>query len=164
MRKRDRLEYEWLFRASYPAVLRTVHLILRDHSRAEEICQDAFLQLLERWGTVANYEHPEAWVRKVAVRMALRDSSRERRRPVLEHQVEPAPAVEQSTDVDLARAVAGLPPMQRAAVVLYYLEDRPVLEVARVLQVSTSTVKQHLFRARARLAEVLGEEVTEDVR
>jgi RNA polymerase sigma-70 factor (ECF subfamily) len=48
--------------------------------------------------------------------------------------------------------------MQRAAVVLYYWEDRPVAEIARVLEVSESTVKQHLHRARHRLAELLEEE------
>jgi RNA polymerase sigma factor (sigma-70 family) len=167
VQQRQRDEYEWLFRASYPAVLRTVFLVTRDFGRAEEICQDAYLQLLEHWSTVYDYEHPEAWVRKVAVRMAIRASTRERRRFHLEivgrDHVEEQQRMEWP-DVDLARALTSLAPMQRAAVVLYYFEDRPVLEVARVLQVSTSTVKQHLHRARHRLAELLGEEVAEDVR
>ena len=166
MQGRQRDEYEWLFRATYPTVLRTVFLITRDHSRAEEVCQDAYLQLLEHWSRVSDYERPEAWVRKVAVRMAIRVSSREQRRVALEvagRNIGGETRVEHWPDVDLARALASLAPMQRAAVVLYYFEDRPVLEVARVLQVSTSTVKQHLHRARQRLAELLGEEVTEDV-
>jgi RNA polymerase sigma-70 factor (ECF subfamily) len=53
--------------------------------------------------------------------------------------------------------------MQRAAVVLFYWEDQSVREVARALQVSESTVKQHLYRARHRLADVLGEQVSDDV-
>ena len=60
--------------------------------------------------------------------------------------------------------MAALAPMQRAAVALYYWEDRPVLEIARLLQVSESTVKQHLYRAREHLAVALREEVTGDVR
>ena len=67
-------------------------------------------------------------------------------------------------DPDVARAVAELAPMQRAAVVLYYWEDRPVHEVAQILEVSDSTVKQHLHRARHRLALRLGEAVTDDAR
>jgi RNA polymerase sigma-70 factor (ECF subfamily) len=54
--------------------------------------------------------------------------------------------------------------MRRAAVVLYYWDDRPVAEIARMLQVSESTIKQHLHRARKRLADLLSEEVTEVVR
>jgi RNA polymerase sigma-70 factor (ECF subfamily) len=53
--------------------------------------------------------------------------------------------------------------MQRAAVVLYYWEDRPIAEIAHALGVSESTVKQHLHRARRRLAQILGEEVAGDV-
>ncbi len=45
---------------------------------------------------------------------------------------------------------------------LYYLEDLPVDEVATLLNVSTSTVKQHLHRARARLSTLLSE-TTEEV-
>ncbi len=164
MRRAERAEYEWLFRASYPSVRRSVYLVLRDLGRAEEICQDAFVQLWEKWSVVSQYEHPEAWVRKVAVRMAIREAGRERRRPWLERAATPETGTTPAHDVALAEAVAALTPMQRAAVVLYYYEDRPVLEVARVLQVSASTVKQHLHRARARLAETLGEEVEDDVR
>lgn len=163
MHGEDRREYEGLFRASYSSVLRTVSLITRDQARAEEICQDAFVTLYEKWAVVSEYEHPEAWVRKVAVRSAIRTTGRDRRRAVLEfvHQggARPDPSW---PDVDLARALGALPRRQRAAIVLFYLHDLSVGEVARVLGVSESSVKQHLYRARHRLAEALGEEV--DVR
>lgn len=166
MRDERRLEYEGVFRSAYPSVLRAVVLITRDRARGEEICQDAFLLLLQRWAVVSDYEYPEAWVRKVAVRKAVRAVRRDGRRHALEllgrrrteDAVSPA-----WPDVDLARALADLAPKQRAAVVLHYLEDLPVSEVARVLEVSESTVKQHLFRARHRLAVLLGEEVVDHV-
>lgn len=167
MRENQRLEYEWLFRTSYSSVLRSTFLIVRDRGRAEEVCQDAFLRLLENWGTVSEFEHPEAWVRKVAVRMAIRQAQREQRRPLLERvgARSTVPATDTAfPDPDLATALAALTPMQRAAVVLYYYEDRPVDEIARALRVSSSTVKQHLLRARSRLAALLGEEVADDVR
>jgi RNA polymerase sigma-70 factor (ECF subfamily) len=47
---------------------------------------------------------------------------------------------------------------QRSAVVLHYLVDLPVEEVARRMGVSASTVKVHLFRARKHLRELLGDE------
>ena len=68
----------------------------------------------------------------------------------------PRPEIE--PDVDPQTRSPTLAPRQRAAVVLHYYDDLPVLEVARVLNVSESTIKQHLHRARARLAELLGEE------
>jgi len=160
MRDADRVEFEWVFRSAYASVLRTSYLVLRDRGRAEEVTQDAFVRLYERWRGVFAIEHPEAWVRQVAVRAAIRRAQRERFIPLLRDVPETA-AVDHVPDVDLARALATLPPRQRAAVALFYLEDRPVNEVAGLLGVSASTVKQHLFRARARLAAVLGETVAD---
>ena len=164
MRASERTEFEWIFRSTYPAVLRTTYLVLHDRGRAEEVTQDAFLRLCERWRSVQRVENPEAWVRRVAVRAAVRSAQRTRLRSA------PLPDDDQPwwddlPDVDLARAVASLAPQQRAAVALHYLDDLPVEEVAHHLGVTPSTVKQHLFRARARLATLLCEpvEVIHDV-
>ena len=152
---------EVLFRREFATVARTVFLIVHDRGRAEEIAQDAFVKLLQRWATVSSYERPDAWVRRVAIRMAVRQARRELRRPSIEKLA--GAGVERVPDLDVAVAVAALAPMQRASVVLYYWEDRPVAEIAELLGVSDSTVKQHLHRGRARLARVLHEEVSEDV-
>jgi RNA polymerase sigma-70 factor (ECF subfamily) len=53
--------------------------------------------------------------------------------------------------------------MQRAVVVLYYFEDRPTPEIVEILEMSQSTVRVHLTRARRRLADLLREEVDNDV-
>jgi len=139
-------------------VLRTTYLVLHDRGRAEEVTQDAFLRLYERWRGVSAIEHPEAWVRRVAVRAAVRSAQRTRLRTAPPPD-EDRPTWDELPDVDLARAVASLAPQQRAAVALYYLDDLKVEDVARHLGVSASTVKQHLFKARTRLASLLSESV-----
>ena len=78
MRKRDQEEFERVFRSAYRSVLLTASLVLQDRGRAEEVTQDAFLRLYERWGGAVVFEHPAAWVRRVAVRDAIRRSKRER--------------------------------------------------------------------------------------
>jgi RNA polymerase sigma factor (sigma-70 family) len=159
VQREDRADYEWLFRATFARIHRSVTLILRDRDRAEEITQEAFLKLLENWRKVSGYEQPEAWVRRVAIRLAVREARREGWRFTKEREtVHTSPVAE--PDADLARAVATLAPRQRAAVVLHYYSDLPVLEVARILNVSESTVKQHLLRARQRLAHLLSEEAS----
>jgi RNA polymerase sigma factor (sigma-70 family) len=156
-------EYDWYFRASFAPVCRTVFLIVHDRCLAEDITQEALYRMLRHWHTVSRYEAPEAWVRRVAIRIAVREMQRAAARPVKERLGQPVPLERDLPDPDLARAVAALAPMQRAAVVLYYWEDRPVAEIARALGVSESTVKQHLHRARHRIADLLGEEVSGDV-
>jgi DNA-directed RNA polymerase specialized sigma24 family protein len=71
-------DYADFFRAEFAAVLRTVELMLRDHARAEELVQDAFVQLLVNWPKVSTYERPEGWVRRVAIRLAIRSLRRDR--------------------------------------------------------------------------------------
>ena len=150
-------EFTWFFRAEYPAVVRTAYLVTHDREAAADIAQEAFTKLLVRWKRISKYDRPDAWVRRVAIRLAVRWARRER----LQH----APTTEDSSagipgaDLDLLRAVRSLPGSQRAAVVLFYYEDRPVAEVAEILDCSTSTAKVHLHRARKRLAELLGEAV-----
>ena len=155
-------EYSWFYQAEYTNVARSVFLILRDRPRAEDIAQDAFVQLYAHWWKVSRYERPDAWVRRVAIRMAVRHAKRERRRAILELDVD-EPALRGPVDVDLLRAIGELPATQRAAVVLFYFEDRPIAEIVDVLGSSEGAVKMSLQRARRRLAELLAEEVGDDV-
>ena len=145
------------FKQEYPAIERAVLMIVRDRGRAEEIAQDAFVQLFSRWSKVERYERPGAWVRRVAIRMAVRAAKRDRMRAVIER----APRTEERdpiVDIDLAAAIRLLPPCQQAALVLFYLEDLPVAEVAQILGRAEVTVRSTLHRARHRLAQVLRED------
>jgi RNA polymerase sigma-70 factor (ECF subfamily) len=145
------------FLAEHGSVLRTVQLILGDRQAAEDATQEAFYRLLVHWRKVSQYERPGAWVRRVAIRIAVRARRRERF-DELELSVQDA---ESASRVDLQRALRGLSPAQRAAVVLFYYEDRPIGEVASLMEISGGAVKTHLHRARKHLAEVLGEELND---
>ena len=151
-------EYARLFRREFGPVTRTVTLIVRDREQAEDIAQDAFLQLLRQWPKVSTYERPDAWVRRVAIRLAMRAVRRDRLWSVIRHDVRTTPPVA-PRDLDVLDAVRRLTGMQRAAVVLFYFEDRPVTEIADLLGCAEATARVHLHRGRRRLAELLGEEV-----
>ena len=162
MRDSERVEFEWVFRSTYPSVLRTTYLVLHDRGRAEDVTQDAFLRLYERWRAS----------RRSITRRPGYGGSRSAR-----PSVGPEDATADASPPDDRPSWTGSrtstwpgrwrrsPPQQRAAVALYYLDDLPVEDVAHHLGVSTSTVKQHLFRARRRLAAMLSEtvEVSSDV-
>ena len=153
-------QYTALFRDEFPAVARTAYVILHNRQAAEDVAQQAFTQLLVHWRKVSQYDQPEAWVRRVAIRLAARGVRRERIRTLLHQQIEPPPQ-RLSRDLDLLHALKALPPQQRAAVALFYFEDRPVLEIADLLHCSESTAKAHLFKARKRLASLLHEDEDE---
>jgi RNA polymerase sigma factor (sigma-70 family) len=151
-------DFTRFFEVEFQSVVRTAYFILHDRQSAEDIAQDAFAQLYLHWKKVAAYERPDAWVRRVAIRMAVRAAGREHRRRDLERDVAPS-AVANPRDFDLVRAVRQLPPQQRAAVALFYFEDRPLAEIAHILDCAEPTARVHLVKARRRLGELLGEEV-----
>jgi RNA polymerase sigma-70 factor (ECF subfamily) len=148
--------FEEIFRREYPRVLRTVALIVLDAEVAAEVTQEAFVQLHLKWPRVAEYERPGAWVRRVAIRKAVRGRRRSVDGAKLEDLARRADHAEDTElDIDVVRAVASLPPQQRAAVVLRYYGDLPIADVAAALGCAEPTARVHLHRARARLAELL---------
>ncbi len=83
-------EFAWFFRNEFEALVRTMYLIVHDREQARDIAQDAFVQLFTRWRRISQYEQPEAWVRRVGIRMAMRSVRRERLRPRLERELDVA--------------------------------------------------------------------------
>jgi RNA polymerase sigma-70 factor (ECF subfamily) len=130
---------------------------------AEDLLQDAYAKLVPRWETVRRYDNPEAWVRTVALRLYLSHERRARLFRRHAHTMEPAETMAEPTPdrVAIERALAALPAPQRIAVVLHYLLDQSVADIATTLKISPGTVKSRLSRARAHLAEALGEDPDE---
>lgn len=160
-------DFRDMFADHYARVVRTVFWVLQDWDRSEEVTQDAFVQLLRHWRRVAGHDQPDAWVRRVAIRLAVQVAKREQRLAAAVLRARPAtpasPPLPEPVSAEVLAAVRELPPQQRAAVALPYFEDKPVEEVAQVLDCSASTARVHLHRARQRLAATLGEEVGSDV-
>lgn len=151
--------FETLFRDEYATIVRSVGPIVGSVSEAEAIVQDAFAKAFDRWRRVSCYDRPGAWVRRVAIRDAVRFAQRERRRPTGDR---PTASPDRSAHVDgqlhLIGALRTLPPRQRASIVLHHLADWPVAEVADVLGCAEPTVRVHLHRGRAALALLLAPE------
>ncbi len=152
---------EWYHR-EYRRVVALVYTLSGSRTAAEELAQDAFLEAHRRWGTISGYADPGGWVRKVAMnkaRSALRRRAAEVRaytRHVGRERRLPDELPEPSHE--FWSAVRALPPKQAMVIALHYLEDRPVDDIADVLDISPGTVKTHLHRGRRNLAARLGYE------
>lgn len=153
--------FKAVFLTEYAPVMRMMRLILGSTSAAEDVTQEAFLMLFVHWQKVSRYEKPGAWVRRVAIRKAMRGRRRAKREAALGTEAIAEPAF---PDLDVRRAVSQLSMAQRAAVVLHYYEGHPIADVASIMRVREGTVKQHLHRARARVAVLLGEETSDVAR
>ena len=157
------LGFDALFAREYPKLVALAAAVSGRRTVAEDIAQEAFSRFAIRSAQLSGYDKPGAWLRRVTINLAI---SRRRRfaaearawlrlRPDTEPELSPAPAHHD----DLWAAVAALPPRQRAVVALHYLEDRSMEEIAEVLEISASTARVHLHRARQTLRNRLDQEV-----
>jgi RNA polymerase sigma-70 factor (ECF subfamily) len=143
--------------------------LLGDRDEAEDIVQDAF-GVVHRNARRFDAERPfPPWFFAIVRRLASNRRSREARRARLlrlwsrrtSAKLAPAPAdAALLARLDAAaarRAMEDLSPMQRACFELVAIRDLAPEEVAAMHGISESTVRQHVFRARAALRNVLGD-------
>ena len=161
---RHAVAFETLVSAYKRRVFGLAYSILGERTAAEDIAQDVFVKLWTALDTFDGRAQLSTWVYAITRNAAISALRRRRLHGSLSDEpvfaeAEAASASEDSIEPDAARlwrAVATLPAAQRQAVILYYQDERPVDEVARMLGLPVNTVKTHLHRARAQLAISLG--------
>lgn len=138
----------------------TLCLVTRNRHEAEELTQDAFVRLLERWDRVGAMDDPHGYLYRTAMN-AFRSYHRRAvlaaRRTFRVTPHDDAIAAVDDRDATV-RALARLSPQQRAAVVLMDLLGYPSEEAARMLGIRASTVRMHVSRAHAALKEAMTHE------
>ena len=151
-------QFSEFFAARGPALRRTAYLIVRDWHAAEDVTQLGFARLYVVWPRIRQ-ETLEAYVRRVVVNEALGWIRRHRRESVAEVVPDRSSPTVADPPLDLGHALGLLPAQQRAIVALRFLDDLPVAEVARVLEIAEGTVKSQTSRAlatlRARIPELV---------
>ena len=162
-RRGDTQAFQTLVEAHQDRAYALALRIVRTAQDAEEVAQDAFVRA---WRSIGAYRGDAAfgtWLHRIVVRRALdrAETLRARRAREVEPEAEAAdtagPALHEAGMASapearrLARLMDALPPLQRAALVFHYYEDRPVSEIAVLLEMPEGTVKTHMSRARAAL-------------
>lgn len=158
--------FDEFYAREFSSIAMVAGAVVGDRVRGEDFAQEALTRASTRWLTVSEYDRPGAWVRRVAINLAISarrrtDSERRAFGKIEAVRATFAPGAdaesERRGDPAVWAAIDGLPPRQRAAVVLHYYDDLPVAEIADILDVSVSTATSHLFKARKSLAKALGE-------
>ena len=151
------VSFEDFVRARSGSLLRTALLLTGQRAEAEDLVQIALERAYRHWPRICRSEGPERYVRKILARASAERWRRlarrpERAMPAAEHgPVEPDRTNEIADRDYLLRALAALPPRQRAVVVLRYFDDLSEAETAQMLGCSLGTVKSQTARGLARL-------------
>jgi RNA polymerase sigma-70 factor (ECF subfamily) len=150
--------FDAFYRATAHRMLRFALAMCGDLAEAQDATQEAYIRCWQRWPDVSAHPQPEAWLRTVITHL-LTDRWRQlgvRRRAAAQARPrDPAPPPSED-GVVLAQALRRIPGRQRRAIVMHYLLDMPIAEIAAETGHSANTVKSWLSRGRTSLAAALG--------
>ena len=147
--------FEEFFELEQERLLRLLWMVSGSLQEAEDIVQDAFVRIWERWPSVSAMDSPTGYLHMAAMNI-FRNRYR-RARLGLRNTIGSGPPVDAFASVEdrisVAAALASLTPKQRAALVLTELLGYPAEEAGRMLGVRDSTVRSLASTARAALRD-----------
>lgn len=152
------LIFEEAFDRLYRRAYGVGYQLLGNRAEAEDVAAEALARAFSRWRQVREYAEP--WVVRVAANLAIGSWRKRRRLTRLVPRDDAGAAGPDGHRVDLHRALRKLSRRQREVVVLRYVADLAERDVARALDCSPGTIKQHASRGLATLRAELGVEVT----
>jgi RNA polymerase sigma factor (sigma-70 family) len=162
-----RVDFDSFFRSHFARVARAAALVARNAGTGQDLAQEAFARLFERWDTMRSDEHARNFVYRVAINLArshlrkhLRVSMFGLRRS--EDPVEADAAARTDQWLAVVEALRGLSPRQRACVVLVDYVDLDAEAAASLLGMRAGTVRVHLMRGRRVLRQALALESPEE--
>jgi RNA polymerase sigma-70 factor (ECF subfamily) len=149
------LSFEEFYEANFPRIFTALCLVTGNRHEAEEITQDAFLRVFERWDRVRAFDDPTGYLFRVSMnvfRNRYRRASLAVRRVLsLAPATDDLAAVESRDEV--VRLLRTLSPPQRAAVLLTALLDYSAEDAGRILGIRASSVRSLTARARAQMKQ-----------
>lgn len=156
--------FDVFYRGTSGRLARYAYGLVGDPTEAQDLTQEAYARAWRRWRMVRDYHEPEAWLRVVVTRLATDRWRRLAIRRAVNATLRPPEPIQppSETTVLLVAALRTLPLAQRRAIVLHYLLDRSVGDIANETQANLNTVKSWLSRGRAGLAAALGDRSTTD--
>jgi RNA polymerase sigma-70 factor (ECF subfamily) len=149
--------FEEFFRAEHARLLRALYLVTGSVEEANEVTQDALVRVWERWDRVREMDDPTGYLYRTA--MNIHRSALRRGRRAAGRVVRTGPGRDPFADSDdrdqVTRALRGLAPRQRAALVLTELLGYGSDEAGRMLGVKAVTVRALASQGRTALRSTM---------
>ena len=164
-RRGDPDAWDVLFRRYQRPLYAYVMDLLRDHQAALDIVQECFLRAFRNLSSLREDARFGSWLFGIAHQQVVGHWRRLGRSPFSDEPVpDQEPALEPKPDLETVRAeeqeallaaIDELPPAQRSVILLHYLEDFPLAEIADITGTSLGTVKSRLHYGKATLRQRL---------
>ena len=169
----DMLAFESLVKMHQQRVYAHCYRMLNNSAEAEDLASETFLRAYQHLGSLRAEPSIVFWLLRVANNLGISMLRKRSTRPEVEleglqEQASDVATPEEQT-IELARrdvvkkCLQQLAPQDRTAVLMFYLEERPLEEIAKVLGCGVAGAKSRVHRARHKLRELVMAELGEDV-
>ena len=166
----DREAFGELFERFQPTVMAIAMRRLRDHADAQELCQDVFVQAMQKIDQLRTPEAFGGWLRQITVRMAINRAVRRAPAVAVEPEMLAATVISEGTPLEDVLEIerqgqvrAGLDrlgEMDRDTLIAFYVHGHSLIEMANDFDAPLGTIKRRLHVARKRLAKEVDELAT----
>ncbi|MBW8040189.1 MAG: sigma-70 family RNA polymerase sigma factor [Planctomycetes bacterium] len=141
---------------------------------AEDVASETFMAAFKGIGRYRGRAELSTWLWTIAYRQGINYLRKNRKQWQLEvepdeqvggsKEPEPAAAIQdRETEKIVWEAVERLPRLWAMAVVLYYREEKSIVDITKIMQIKENTVKTYLFRGRDKLKQILTAAFQEDI-
>lgn len=168
----DNKAFEILVRRYQKLVYNVIYQMIRNHDSASDLTQETFLKAYKALPSFDSAKSFKPWLLKIATNSTLNTIRNQKGLQSLEELLEINPQAEPASTEDVEKevewrvsqhmlfdALGQLPIQQRKTFVLRYQHDLPYEEIAEISELSVSSVKSLLFRARENLRKILTEQM-----
>lgn len=144
----EETKFEQVFQQHNQMIFRIAFLYLKNEADALDVVQNTFIKLLKK-NNFNNDEHLKRWLLRVCINLCINNLKSYWKRNV--YSFEEEYYIQDNADLQLQELVFKLPPKYKGVIHLYYYEGYSIKEIALILNISESAVKQRLKRAREKL-------------
>ena len=158
----DNQRFDDLYQKYAGNVFRTAYNFLLNKDDAEDIVQEVFIKYFISNKTFNDEDHEKAWILTVTANLSknvLRSKSRQNLElddtiKIVDNKFEKAT----TNHLDLEEAMIRLTANQRLVIYLFYYEQIPIKNIAKIMKSNENTVKSHLLRAKSKMKTYLEKE------
>ena len=158
----DNQRFDDLYQKYAVIVFRTAYNFLLNKDDAEDIVQEVFIKYFISNKTFNDDNHEKAWILTVTANLSknvLRSKSRQNLElddtiKIVDHKFDKAI----TNHLDLEEAMKKLTANQRLVIYLFYYEQIPIKNIAKIMKSNENTVKSHLLRAKSKMKTYLEKE------
>jgi len=164
-RKKLRKEVEDYLLANQQSLYRLAYSYVKNPEDALDIVQESIVKAISSVDSLEKSQSIKTWVYRIVVNTSLDALRKQKRLDIMDEETlsryEFGTASFNYSDLDLAKALDQLPPVDRSRIVLRYYEDLKIEDVADILNENVNTTKTRLYSTLRKLRLQMEEEIKE---